>query len=135
MTAWFKINEIDEDARTVLYPDFPKKFTWNHAEKKWKIRKQNFNTFGRIPSVPFNIKTLELFSMRLLLHHVPGAVDYTSLRTVNGVVFSTFQEACIERGLLDDETELDKVMDEAFLIQFGEQLRSLFCSILLYSTR
>jgi hypothetical protein len=134
LTAWFKINEIDEGARTVLYPDFPQKYTWIQAQRKWKIRKQQFNTFGRVPSVPFNIKTLELFSMRLLLHHVPGAVDYSSLRTLNGVVFPTFQAACIERGLLEDETELDKVMDEAFLIQFGEQLRSLFCSILLYST-
>ena len=72
--------------------------------------------------------------MRLLLHHVPGAISYTELRSVDAVVFPTFQAACIARGLMDDESELGKVMDEAFLIQFGEQLRGLFCSILLYST-
>ena len=100
----------------------------------WKIRKQKFNIFGRVPSVPFNIKTLELFSLRLLLHHVSGAVDFENLRTINGNVFPTFQAACIKLGLLEDEAELDKIIEEAFLHQFGNQLRSLFCSILLYST-
>ena len=77
---------------------------------------------------------MELFSLRLLLHHVPGAINFVHLRTVNEIVYPTFQAACIELGLLEDESELDKVMEEAFLIQFGDQLRSLFCSILLYST-
>ena len=75
---------------------------------------------------------MELFCLRLLLHHVPGAVDYNSLKTVNGVESETFQAACIELGLLDDEKELDKAMNEAFLIQFGEQLRCLFLSILVF---
>ena len=97
-------------------------------------KKTNFNIFGRVPSVPFNIKTLELFSLRLLLHHVSGAVDFENLRTINGNVFPTFQAACIKLGLLEDEAELDKIIEEAFLHQFGNQLRSLFCSILLYST-
>ena len=108
--------------------------TWDSGKKKWKRRKQKFNTIGRVPSVPFNIRTMELFSLRLLLHHVPGAINFVHLRTVNEIVYPTFQAACIELGLLEDESELDKVMEEAFLIQFGDQLRSLFCSILLYST-
>ena len=58
LTAWFKRNMIDQDARSVLYPDFPKKYTWDNKEKIWKIRKQKFNIFGRVPSVPFNIKNL-----------------------------------------------------------------------------
>ena len=134
LTAWFQTNQIDENARSVLYPDFPKKYTWDKSQREWKIRKQKFNTLGRVPSVPFNIKTLELYSLRLLLHHVPGAVDYTALRTVNDTVLPSFQAACIELGLLENEAELDKAMEEAYLIQFGEQLRCLFCSILLYST-
>ena len=84
---------------------FQKKYTWDNKEKIWKIRKQKFNIFGRVPSVPFNIKTLELFSLRLLLHHVCGAVDFADLRTINGIIFPTFQAACIELGLLEDETE------------------------------
>ena len=60
---------------------------------------------------------MKLYCLRILLHHVPGAVDYDSLRTVKDVVCATFQAACIELGLLDDENELDKAMDEAFLVQ------------------
>ena len=62
LTAWFKRNKIDEEARSVLYPDFPKKYTWDTSKKIWITRKQKFNIFGRVPSVPFNLKTLELFS-------------------------------------------------------------------------
>ena len=75
LTAWFKKNKIDENAKEILYPDFPKKYTWDIKEREWKIRKRQFNTLGRVPSVPFNIKTMELYSLRLLLHHVPGAND------------------------------------------------------------
>ena len=134
LTAWFERNKIDDTAKLILYPDFPKKYTWDRGDRKWKIRQKKFNILGRVPSVPFNIKTLELYSLRLLLHHVPGALDYTCLRTVGGTVFPSFQAACIELGLLEDETELDKVMEEAFLIDFGEQLRCLFCSILIFCT-
>ena len=44
----------------------------------------------------------------------------------------TFHAAAIAMGLMDDEAELDKVMDEAVTIQSGENVRKLFLSILLY---
>ena len=133
LTAWFKKNQEDPEARLILYPDFPKHYTWINGKKEWKVRQRGSeNMFGRVPCVPFNIHTMELYCLRILLHHVPGAVDYNSLKTVNGVRCETFQAACIELGLLDDEKELDKAMNEAFLIQFGEQLRCLFLSILVF---
>ena len=33
LTAWFKRNEVDEDARFVMYPDFPKKYTWDYQKR------------------------------------------------------------------------------------------------------
>ena len=96
LTAWFKKNQEDPKARSVLYPDFPKKFTWVGGKKEWKTREKCSDTvLGRVPCVPFNIKTMELYCLRILLHHVPGAVDYESLRTVKDVVCATFQAACI----------------------------------------
>ena len=133
LTAWFKTNQEDPEARLVLYPDFPKKYTWMAGKKQWKLRERGSDSvLGRVPCVPFNVHTMELYCLRLLLHHVPGAVDFSSLKTVNDIVCETFQAACIELGLLDDEKELDKAIEEAFMIQFGEQLRSLFLSILLF---
>ena len=79
-----------------------------------------------MPSVPFNVKTLELYSLRLLLHHVPGAaVSFESLRTVAGNVCPTFQAACIELGLMENEAELDKVMEEAFLIDLSTNYKGI----------
>ncbi|KAK1395004.1 hypothetical protein POM88_014060 [Heracleum sosnowskyi] len=39
------------------------------------------------------------------LRKVRGPTSYKCLRTVNGIVYSTFQEACKEYGLLDDDNE------------------------------
>ena len=35
LTAWLKINQTDIDAQAVLYPGFPKYYTWNNNKKKW----------------------------------------------------------------------------------------------------
>ena len=109
LTAWFQINKSDEKARLLLYPDFPKKYTWNQNGKKWQRRKRDCNNLGRIPCVPFNVKTIELYCLRILLHHVPGACGYDELKTVNGNILPSFQAACVELGLLDDETEINHI--------------------------
>ena len=94
LTAWFRKNQEDTEAKSILYPDFPKKFTWMSGKKEWKTRQKGLDTvLGRVPCVPFNIKTMELYCLRLLLHHVPGAESFSSLRTVNGAVQPTFQAA------------------------------------------
>ena len=43
LTAWFERNKIDDTAKLILYPDFPKKYTWDRGDRKWKIRQQKFN--------------------------------------------------------------------------------------------
>ena len=47
--------------------------------------------------------------------------------------YSTFQEACAARGLLEGDNEWDLCLEEAGLIQTGRQLRELFVSILVHS--
>ena len=133
LTAFFKMNEECSQARKVLYPDFPRHFTWNKGNKNWTKRKGGFGkTLGRLPTVPFNPHTMELYALRVLLHHVQGPRNYEDLKTVNGVLFPSFQSACIELGLMDDEAELDRALVEAASLQFGDQLRNFFCSLLLY---
>jgi hypothetical protein len=34
---------------------------------------------------------------------VKGAMSYKDLRTYNGIVYQTFKEACVARGLLKDD--------------------------------
>lgn len=87
---------------------------------------------GRIPVINFNARQSELFFLRVLLYHKAGATGYVDLRTVDGEVQPTFQEACKKMGLLADECEVDQVMEEAALVKFGAQLRALLATILVF---
>lgn len=56
---------------------------------------------------------VERFCLRILLHHVCGATCYADLRTHDGAVYSTFREAAVARGLLEDDHEWDCCLSEA----------------------
>lgn len=122
LTAWFKANgpasqlseEDRELARGLTYNNFPSQFVY--LNRRWHRRKQGFGkTIGRIPIVPFNVHTMERYSMRLLLHHQPGATSFNDLKMVNGDAHASFQAAAIALGLLEDDAELDKVPSAGLL--------------------
>ena len=49
--------------------------------------------------------TGEMFFLRLLLLQAKGATSWEDVRTVNGIVLETFREACVLKGLWQDDTE------------------------------
>jgi hypothetical protein len=132
LMAYFEANATSPLARTTLYPDFPQYFTWQSGPKKWKER-QRGKAIGRIPIITLNSHQSELFYLRLLLHNKVGATSFDDLRTINGELCGSFQEACLKLGLLENDNELDLIMEEAATIRFGDQLRDMFINILLYS--
>ena len=67
-------------------------------------------TIGRVYFVSPAQK--ELFALRVLLHHVPGPTSYEMLKRYQDEVYPTFQAACVARGLLQDDAELDRTLDE-----------------------
>ena len=129
LTAWFKLNSKDPDARQYLYHDIPHHFVFER-NGIWKRRLQGENVIGRMYSV--SPSDVERYHLRLLLLHVPGACSFDDLKTVDGQVCQTFMEAARRRGLLLDDTEYERCMTEAVLFQMPQQLRTLFCVILLY---
>ena len=131
LLAYFSQNAEDPEAREVLYPDFPDKYTWIEKDKRWRKRKTGV-TVGRIPVFSCNAKQSELFFLRMLLYNKSGATSFENLRTINGHVCPTFQEACRKLGLLETDEELDCVMEEASTVQFGNQLRDVFANLLIY---
>jgi hypothetical protein len=131
LTAYFKTNRIDAEARTILYIDFPRYFTWNATNKQWQRRKQG-NSIGRIPTISLSPHQAELFYLRMLLFNRAGATGFEELRTIEDTVCPTFQDACRMMGLLDDDNEINQVMEEAYSIRFGSQLRDMFATILMY---
>ena len=72
----------------------------------------------------------ERFYLRLLLTSVRGATSFEDLYTFEGVRHPSFREACIARGLLDDDHEWHQCLDEARHMQVGSQLHRLFVTIL-----
>ncbi|XP_063974291.1 uncharacterized protein LOC135160997 [Diachasmimorpha longicaudata] len=101
-------------AKTLIYADVP------HIFKA--------KTLGRLYTVP--PKQHECFYLRLLLVNVPGPTSFKFLRTVNGRVFNTFQDACRELQLLEDDNHLDLTLADAVLTSTPNNIRQLFAIIL-----
>ena len=136
LTAWMAYNRDsaaeDPGCRQILYGDFPGQYTWNENKKVWqkRCRRQGAETIGRVVSV--SPRHGEVFYLRVLLHHVPGATCFEDLRSVNGAVCQTYQEACQQRGLLQDDGEWEMTLQEATFVRMPVQIRQLFATILLF---
>ncbi|TMC16317.1 MAG: hypothetical protein E6J34_20245 [Chloroflexi bacterium] len=117
-------------AGDLLYADFPIKFTWNKKDRVWRPRKSGVS-IGRVYfAVP---SEGERYYLRMLLYTVRGPKSFKDLRTYNGIVYSTYKEACTVRGLLESDDEWDICLTEASSFQTGHQFRQLFATILLYN--
>lgn len=90
---------------------------------EWTPRVRNRGSIiPRLATVP---RHRELYFIRMLLLHVRAPRCFEDLRTVNGVVYVTFQEACVAAGLLRDDNEHRNAMQEAAINCFGPNLRQL----------
>lgn len=67
----------------------------------------------------------------MFLYDKVVVTSFKDLRTFDGIEYQTFQDACINIGLLNDDGEKDKVMEGASSFMFGPP-QELFCTILLY---
>lgn len=133
LTAFFRANansEMAPVARQLTYQEFPQQFVYNERDKEWHIRKNGF-ALGRMYFVPPSAND-ERFYLRTLLTVVKGPTSFESLRTFGGVTYPTFREACLARGLLEDDGEWRQCLLEASVMQTGERLRDLFATLLLF---
>ena len=74
----------------------------------------------------------ERFYLRTLLTVAKGPRSFGELRTYNGVIHDTFHEACLVRGLLEDDGEWRECLQDAADMQTGKQLCQLFATMLLF---
>ena len=140
LTAFLLLCQTDDFAKTLLYCDVPKYYTWDASAKSFKRRVQGTavpdhrnvrqtDALGRVYTVHPN--NFECFFLRLLLHTVRGPTSFEALRMVNNRVCATFREACQLRGLLEDDAQWDATMAEAATVQSPERLRNLFVILLI----
>ncbi|OMO52744.1 DNA helicase PIF1, ATP-dependent [Corchorus olitorius] len=129
-TQWMVANQKYESARAYLYADFPMGFVWQSDTREWTPR-QKGTTIGRIIQV--HHAAGQLFYLRLLLNVVRGATSYEYLRTVNGILYPTFQAACEVLGLLGDDREWDYVMKQVTEWATAHKIREVFVALLMFS--
>ncbi|CAN0871861.1 ATP-dependent DNA helicase PIF1 [Linum grandiflorum] len=129
LTEWFKLIQRCVEARKYTYAQIPNHFVWDEKECDWHIRKKGF-AVGRI--VYIHPKREQVFYLRILLTKICGALSYEFLRTVNGILYPDFKEACRVLGLLSTDDEWDTVMYE--VSQWGQPtlVRNVFVSLLVF---
>src|SRR6266498_488587 len=100
LIRFFDYNRDHTDDRYLLYHEFPAHYVYNKKKKAWTPRKKD-KAVNRIYHT--NPGTKERFFLRILLITIPGPISYKYLRTVNGVLYGTFKEACLTRKLITDD--------------------------------
>ena len=113
------------------YVEFPKHYVFDKRERCW-VPRQSGKTIGRISNVSPSCG--ELYFLRILLNKVKGPTSFDDLKTFDGIIHKTFRDACIARGLLDDDLEYISAIKEASLWASGLTLRKLFVNMLLCSS-
>ena len=133
LTGFFEMNSMEgiegDEARKLTYQEFPQKFVWDKTEKEWSLRQRGFS-LGRMYFIPPTAG--ERFYLRTLLTIVRGPKSFEDLRTFEGILYSSFQDACRARGLLEDDGEWRLCLADASQMQTGSRLRQLFASMLLF---
>ncbi|XP_065640379.1 uncharacterized protein LOC100208098 [Hydra vulgaris] len=130
LTAWFKLNVENEQARHYPYVEISYHFVCGSKHCKWKVRQRGSN---KVIVRMYKVSPIgEIFYLRMLLWHVRGTVSFEDLRTVNGTVFNTFREACSQLGLLQDDAEWRNTLTEAAATHLLNQIRQLFSIILTF---
>ncbi|XP_055604727.1 uncharacterized protein LOC129752961 [Uranotaenia lowii] len=139
LTSYFTICQNDPFARTLLYSEVPRYYTWNKSSRNFQRRKQGqvvagyadvFSTdaLGRMYTV--HPKNDECFYLRLLLVNVCGPTSFESLRTVDGMLCATYREACHRLQLIEDDSHWDLALADAVLTAPANQIRTLFAIII-----
>ncbi|XP_019151940.1 PREDICTED: uncharacterized protein LOC109148659 [Ipomoea nil] len=129
--AWFVANQNFKEASLLTYIEMPTKFVWKKDMREWHPRKKG-SSIGRLFYVP--PASGEIYYLRCLLNIVHGPKSYKDIRTVNGVEYLTFRDACYAHGLLDDDKEYIDAINEASYWSTAHSLRKLFVVLLTSSS-
>ncbi|VDP40986.1 unnamed protein product [Heligmosomoides polygyrus] len=115
------------DSRSLHYYEMPQAFEFN---KGWRQRKKYARTIGRMYFV--GPQEQERFALRLLLLYGKGFTSFEDVRTVEGVLHTTFVSAARAAGYLTDDTFFVQSLSEAASFHLPAQLRSYFVSLIVY---
>lgn len=100
-------------------------------KKIWNRRKnsQKNQTIGRLNVV--SPKDEERFYLKLILNKVTGKTSFDDLKTVNNILYNTFKETALAMGLIEHDSQIDKIFEEACSVMLPSQLRKFFAWFLM----
>jgi hypothetical protein len=90
--TFFQLCQQDDFAKTLVYPEVSKYYTWNTSRKVFCTRKEGARfpgydmraTYALGPVYTIHPNNAECYFLRLLLHAVRGPKSFASLETVEG---------------------------------------------------
>lgn len=126
--AWFDCCKRYPEARELTYAELPTKFVYDSKEKVWNPRKKGF-AIGRL--APVSPNSGPLYFLRVLLNKIKGPRSYDDIKTVNGIVLDSYEDACYALGLLDDDKEYIEALKECAFWASSGYVRHLFVKMLL----
>ena len=130
LLGWFQLNRTVQSACLLKYHEIPEHFVWNTKSCQWTERKRG-RSIGRMYTT--NPAQGERHYLRMLLHHVPGAMSFDDLKTLpDGTQCASFKETVIQVGLLATDDEWEECLSEASSSFLPFQICSLFITILVF---
>ena len=141
VTAFFKLNNEDPFARSLLYNEIPAYYTWDTQSKMFKRRRlgavvegedgvRRADALGRVYTV--HLRHAECYLLRLLLHTVRSARSFCDLRVVDAYECETYRQACQLLGLLQSDNQWRWSLEEACQSRMPGSIRHLFAMLLSY---
>ncbi|KAF8077513.1 hypothetical protein N665_1031s0003 [Sinapis alba] len=85
--------------------------------------------FGRL--APVSPNSGQLYYLRVLINKVKGPRCYNDIKTNKGIILPSYEEACYELGLLDDDKEYIEGLKECSYWASCRYVRHLFAMMLL----
>ena len=76
-------------------------------------------------------KDSERFFLKLILNRVKGATSFIDLHTHNNITYETYKETAISMGLIQDDSQIFNIFEEACRIMLPFQLRKFFAWFVL----
>ena len=143
LEAWFVLNKslpVGHATRQIRYADMPSHFVWDVSSCRWEPRRRGPRG-GKALGRMFNIKPTagELYYLRLLLLHVPGATCWSDFmqrapREPGEPLPKTYREACRGFGLLHDDAEAFQMLRDAVeVVCFSQhKMHELFAEALVW---
>ena len=134
LTAFFAYNQsvpAEDRPNQPKYVDMPKTKVYDKSKKEWRIRQRD-EVIGRVHTV--NPVAGDLYYLQRLLHddHCRGKISFEDMLIVRGEACETYKDVCLQLGLLQDDREWQRVLEEAAATQLCPRIRELYVMLLMF---